>query len=176
MPDDSSRNPGAHGRSLDALCEHVLDVHHVYAHGAVPLIRGHLAALAERDPSFVEVRAAFIALADHLASHLAKEELILFPALVALAEADRQGAGRPALAFPTVLHPIRLMEAEHVQLAEDLDRLRAAAGAIASGVTPSESGGRVLDELSAFAADLDAHLRVENDELFPRALELDSRL
>lgn len=176
MPDDSSRDARARPQSIDALCEHVLDVHHAYVHGAVPLIRGHLAALAERDPSFDAVRTAFTALADHLASHLAKEELILFPALVALAEAERQGAGRPPLAFPTVLHPIRLMEAEHAQLAADLDRLRTATGVVAHDAAASASGARVLDEIVTFAADLDTHLQVENDELFPRALELDRRL
>lgn len=176
MPDDATRDTGAQGRPLDELCEYVLDVHHGYAHGALPLIRGHLALLAEREPSFDAVQAAFTALAARLDSHLAKEELILFPALAALAEAERQGTGRPPLAFPTVLHPIRLMEAEHVQLAEDLERLRAAAGVAARGAAVSVPGGRVLDELSVFAADLDTHLRIENDELFPRALELDRRL
>lgn len=176
MPDDATRDTGAQGRPLDELCEYVLDVHHGYAHGALPLIRGHLALLAEREPSFDAVQAAFTALAAHLDSHLAKEELILFPALAALAEAERQGAGRPPLAFPTVLHPIRLMEAEHVQLTQDLERLRAAAGVAARGAAVSVPGGRVLDELSVFAADLDTHLRIENDELFPRALELDRRL
>ena len=176
MPDDATRDTGPQGRPLDELCEYVLDVHHGYAHGALPLIRGHLASLAERDPAFDAVQSAFIALAAHLDSHLAKEELILFPALAALAEAERQGAGRPPLAFPTVLHPIRLMEAEHAQLAEDLVRLRAAAEMAGRAAAASVPGGRVLDELSVFAADLDAHLRIENHELFPRALELDRRL
>ena len=177
MPDDPTRRaPDAAGTSLDELCEAILDRHHAAVHGALPRIRGHLAALVEQEPDCAPLHAAFGALADHLASHLAKEEHILFPALVAMAQADRAGGARPPMPFPTVLHPIRLMEAEHARLAADLDTLCAAAGGFAPAPGDSAGRRRVLDELAAFAADLHIHLRVENDVLFPQALELDRRL
>jgi regulator of cell morphogenesis and NO signaling len=176
MTDDSTRRAPDAAASLDALCEAILERYHASAHGALPRIRGHLAALAEQEPACAPLHAAFGVLADHLASHLAKEEHILFPALVAMAEAERTGGGRPAMPFPTVLHPIRLMEAEHARLAADLDALVAAAGGFEPASGDSEGRRRALDELATFAADLHLHLRVENDVLFPRALDLDRRL
>lgn len=176
MADDSTRRAPDAAASLDTLCETVLERHHAPAHGALPRIRGRLAALVEQEPDCAPLHAAFAVLADRLASHLAKEEHILFPAFVAMAEAERAGRARPPMPFPTVLHPIRLMEAEHARLAADLDALAAAAGGFAPAAGDSEGRRRVLDELAAFAADLHLHLRVENDILFPRALELDRRL
>jgi regulator of cell morphogenesis and NO signaling len=178
---EDSRNSGPQdwtAQPLDELCEAILERHHAHAHVAVPRLRGHLAALVEREPGALPVAlpAAFAELADRLQSHLAKEENILFPALATMAEAERNGRGRPPMPFPTVLHPIRLMESEHAGLADGLERVKA----LASGFVPpdgaSASTRRLLEDLAAFCDDLAAHLQVENDVLFPRALELDRRL
>ena len=163
---------------LDALCDDILVRHHASAHIAVPRIRGQLAALTEREPGAVpeHLAAVFAAVADLLLSHLAKEENILFPALSLMAEAERSGAGRPPLAFPTVLHPIRLMEAEHARLSDGIDELTRLTGNFAAPAGASGSVGRLFEELRTFCAQLSAHLHEENDVLFPRALELDRRL
>ncbi len=163
---------------LDELCGAILERHHAYAYVAVPRIRGLLAMLTERDPQAIPsgVHDAFRALADRLMSHLAKEENILFPALVMLAEAERSGAGRPPLPFPTVLHPIRLMESEHASMAAALDELFRLTDGFGAAADSSDAVRRLMAELSAFRDHLESHLRIENDVLFPRALELDRRL
>jgi regulator of cell morphogenesis and NO signaling len=168
----------ASAQPLDALCDDILVRHHAYAHIAVPRIRGQLAALLEREPGVVPERlpAAFAGVADLLLNHLAKEENILFPALSLMAEAERTGGGRPPLAFPTVLHPIRLMEAEHARLAEGMDELARLTSDFAVPDGASDSLRRLLTELRTFGAQLSAHLQEENDILFPLALELDRRL
>lgn len=163
---------------LDRLCEEVLARHHAYAHVAVPRLRGLLALVRERDPDTIPAAlpAAFAELADRLLSHLAKEENILFPALAALAEAERAGSGRPPLPFPTVLHPIRMMESEHARLAGLLEQVTTLANGFVPPPNAAEPTCRLLAELAVFRDHLDAHLRVENDVLFPRALDLDRRL
>ena len=175
------REPAPSDRSalpLDALCDDILVRHHAYAHIAVPRIRGQLAALLEREPGALpsNVASAFARVADLLLNHLAKEENILFPALTMMAEAERSGAGRPPLAFPTLLHPIRVMEAEHARLAEGMDELTRLTAQFTVPDGASEPLRRALGELKTFCAHLSAHLQEENDILFPRALELDRRL
>jgi regulator of cell morphogenesis and NO signaling len=163
---------------LDALCEDILVRHHAYAHIAVPRIRGYLASIVEREPGAVPLAlpAVFAEVADLLTGHLAKEENILFPALAVMAEAERVGGSRPPLAFPTVLHPIRLMEAEHARLASGLDELKRLTHDFARPEGTSDALGRLLEELKTFCDQVEAHLRVENEVLFPRALDLDRRL
>jgi regulator of cell morphogenesis and NO signaling len=163
---------------LDDLCEEILVRHHAYAHIAVPRIRGHLAAVMECEGDAVPATlpAVFADLADRLLSHLAKEENILFPALAAMAEAERAGRGRPPLPFPTVLHPIRVMESEHASLAAGLEQLTTLANGFAAPDGASDATRRLMTELATFRDHLAAHLQVENDVLFPRALDLDRRL
>jgi regulator of cell morphogenesis and NO signaling len=178
---DDRRNldaPDTAAQPLDELCEAILEQHHAYAHIAVPRIRGHLAAVMEQEPDAVPATlpGVFADLADRLLSHLAKEENILFPALAAMAEAERAGRGRPPLPFPTVLHPIRVMETEHASLAAGLEQLTALAHGFVAPDGASAATRRLLTELATFRDHLAAHLQVENDVLFPRALELDRRL
>jgi regulator of cell morphogenesis and NO signaling len=165
---------------LDDLCDVILQRHHAFAHSAVPMIRGWLATLAERQPAasphLADVRDAFSDLAEVLLGHLAKEENILFPAIAAMAEAERSGRARPPLPFPTVLHPIRMMESEHARIEAAMGRLKALTNGFVPPEGASEAWCRVLAELAKLDEGLRAHLHAENDELFPRALDLERRL
>ncbi len=131
LGDDYSDDPG---RPLDELCDIIVARYHAYLHRTLPLIRAELAGLTEPDSapagSLAETRAAFNELAHLVQGHLAKEEHVLFPALEALARADREGGSRPALPFPTVLYPIRLLESEHARIETALERLRQATQAL----------------------------------------------
>ena len=162
---------------LDALCDRLVAGPHAWAHAAVPRIRSRLAALATREPlgSAGDLHRTFADLADRLLAHLAKEENILFPALAALADAERAGRSRPPLAFPTILHPIRLLESEHERLMAGLATVEALTGDL--DVAPGDAAWRaVLDDLAAVRTELVAHVAFEADVLFPRALELDRRV
>lgn len=163
---------------LDELCGHILERHHAYAHGALPVIRSWLSSLPTPEaalPLMVDVRAAFQDLADQLTAHLAKEETILFPALAAMAQAYRDGGSRPSLPFPTVAHPIRLMESEHARIESAIARLRAMTGGFSVPDEASESWKRAFRELARLDEELKVHLHVENDTLFPRALDMERR-
>jgi regulator of cell morphogenesis and NO signaling len=68
------------------------------------------------------------------------------------------------------------METEHASLATGLEGLTTLAGGFVAPPDASEATRRVMAELAVFRDHLLAHLQVENDVLFPRALELDQRL
>ncbi len=163
---------------LDALCERVVAGTHARAHAAVPRILARLAALAAHEPhgAAPAVHRAFAALAEGLLAHLAKEKNILFPALVALAEADRMGRSRPPLAFPTVLHPIQVLEAEQARLTATLDALDALVQDQEAPTADDETWRAVKSDLAAFRCEVVAHAAFQTEVLFPRALELDRRI
>ena len=99
----------------------------------------------------------------------------MFPSFVTLATAEREGT-RPALPFSTVLHPIRMMEAEHVRIEAALDRVRQATLSVPVADSLSPAWDRLVSELSDLDADLREQHRTENEVLFPRALDLERRL
>jgi regulator of cell morphogenesis and NO signaling len=93
-----------------------------------------------------------------------------------MADAERAGAARPPLPFATLLHPIRVMETEHARLASSLEVLTAIANNFVAPEGASDATRRLMTKLAIFRDELVAHLHVENDQLFPRALEIDQRL
>lgn len=164
---------------IDETCASIVSGHHAYLHRALPIIQEDLGRLADDDCAagvLAETRTVVADLVQQVKSHLLKEENLLFPALSALAQAEREGAKRPALPFPTVLHPIRMMETEHARIEAVMARLRALTRGFAPEDHATVAWRHCLTQLAQLDADLREHHRTENEELFPRALELERRL
>lgn len=164
---------------IDEMCASIVSGHHAYLHRALPIIQEDLGRLADDDCAagvLAETRTVVADLVQQVKSHLLKEENLLFPALSALAQAEREGAKRPALPFPTVLHPIRMMETEHARIEAVMARLRALTRGFAPEDDATVAWRHCLTQLAQLDADLREHHRTEDEELFPRALELERRL
>lgn len=164
---------------IDELCASIVSRHHAYLHSALPIIQEDLGRLADDDCAagvLAETRTVVADLVQQLKGHLSKEENLLFPALASLAQAEREGGSRPALPFPTILHPIRMMETEHARIEAVMARLRALTRGFAPEDDATVAWRHCLTQLAQLDADLREHHRTENEELFPRALELERRL
>lgn len=163
---------------LDVLCEDIVERYHAALHRGLPEIRSELAGLCATSDSAAlrEVRFAFDELAVQIEGHLAKEEHLLFPALEALAAAERDGLRRPSMPFVALVHPIRLMEREHLRIEAALDHIRDLVLEVAEPDSVLPGWRRCLVALAQLDRDLHDHHRAEGDVLFPAALELEHRL
>ena len=175
----SASASSVHRWALDDLCELLVGRDHAYLRAATQALRGEIAELLGPGPGDApsavrQVAAAFDALVETLLGHVAKEEAILFPALAALAAAYRAGTARPALPFPTVLYPVRVMETEHERLYQAVERLERLVAEVGGDAPPAWQ--RCGDDLVAFAGELRRHIDFENGVLFPRALDLERRV
>jgi regulator of cell morphogenesis and NO signaling len=93
-------------------------------------------------------------------SHLAKEEKILFPLIV---------AGRGALA----LMPIRVMMSEHEDHQENLAKTRALTHDFALPADASPAWRDLYRALQRLDGELQQHIALENNVLFPRVMGSD---
>jgi regulator of cell morphogenesis and NO signaling len=165
-------------RSLDVMCDEIVERYHAALHASVPRIRHELAAFAERatSPAAHEMCDVFAELDDQIQSHLAKEEYLVFPALAALSDSAKGPLLRPRSTFATVLHPIRLLEAEHVSIERTLDRLRELAQSVEEPDSLLASFQHCMTDLAELDRHIREHHRVENEVLFPRALEIERQV
>ena len=165
-------------RPLDAMCDDIVERYHAALHASVPRIRLELAAFAAeaRSAAAREMCEVFDELAEQIDSHLAKEEHLVFPALAALSETDKAPFLRPPSTFATVLHPIRLLESEHVSIERTLDQLRQLALSVDEPDSLRDSFRRCMADLADLNGHLKEHHRVENEVLFPRALEIERQV
>jgi regulator of cell morphogenesis and NO signaling len=161
---------------LDLLVDYVEKKHHRYVTAKLPELTQYLSKLCkvhgERHPELLEIRDEFAHVASELASHMQKEEMILFPFVRRLATED--SPSRPP--FGTVENPIRMMMHEHSVEGDRLARISELSSqytAPADGCTTYRVAFAMLKE---FEEDLHLHIHLENNIMFPRAIELEKHL
>jgi len=103
--------------------------------------------------------------------HMDKEELILFPRI----EVAEEGALAEKTANMNVFyiqHPIQMMEAEHEKAGQLMNEIRELTGNYTPPNDACTTYRLSFAELRAFESDLHQHVHLENNILFPRAIEL----
>ena len=161
----------------DALIHHIVSKHHEYLKINMPLIFEYSQKVAKAHgnahPEVVEIFSLFGELKDELTNHLYKEENILFPYIQNLSEAYDNKLTVDTPPFKTVENPIHMMEQEHVDAHQLLDKIKK----LSTEFTPPESACTTYKilyiKLKEFEDDLYQHIHLENNILFPRAVELE---
>jgi regulator of cell morphogenesis and NO signaling len=160
-----------------ALIGHIVERHHGYVRDALPRIQQHLAqvvaAHAAHHPELATIESEFSTMSQELRQHLLKEEGVLFPHIISLAEAVQHDGPRPADIFGTVQNPIRMMEIEHQEAGEGMVAIRRLSHDYSVPADACNTYRLVFEELEAFEQDLHRHVDLENNVLFPRAVELE---
>ncbi len=160
----------------DAPPPHIASRHHGYCREVLPVIEANTRALArehgETHPAWLEIAAIAARVRREMASHMAKEEGILFPYIDALAARRRGDMAAVSAPFGDIGAPIQMMEAEHEATNADMARIRALTRECAPPASASSNWQATLQALAAFDEDLQVHVHLENDVLFPKARAL----
>ena len=163
--------------TLTELIQHIIDTHHVYLRNELPFLEARIAKMCANHgqdrPELYAIQQILQDLRDDLTSHLLKEEQVLFPYIRGLEEADRTGMPAPEACFPSVRFPIRMMLMEHDGAKELLANLRSTSANYTPPDFACDNGREFYTRLEGLEKDLHEHIRVENEELFPRAIELE---
>lgn len=163
---------------IDSLIDHILDTHHAYLKTQLPRLGAMIEKVrskhGERHGNVLEPLAGtFGPLRQELESHLAKEETVLFPLIRSLALARDSGIQPPAHHCGSVRNPLRVMLMEHDSAGEALARMRTITDGYAAPADACNTFRAMYWELSELERDLHRHIHLENNILFPRAVELE---
>jgi regulator of cell morphogenesis and NO signaling len=157
---------------VPALVGHIIQRYHHALHRDLPVLRDLAAKVARRHgadrPSLLAVRETVDRLSAEMASHMEKEEVVLFPMAVKLASEGWADGPAPWIADG----PIAMMEHEHAEVAAMLAELRV----LTAGFTPPGDACTSFRGLYEMLAELErdtiVHVHLENNVLFPRIEEL----
>lgn len=181
MQDQKARGASARDWSVAGageLAQHILDTHHVYMKTNLPrlvdLFTKVISAHGERHGEMLRAaQQVFHALKAEIEMHLMKEEQILFPHILQL-DAYRPGSGPPPTSHcGTVQNPIRQMVHEHENAGSALARIRELTSDYTLPGDACPSFEALYDGLRGMEADLHEHIHLENNILFPRAIEIE---
>lgn len=162
---------------LDLLADYVEKTHHRYVEEKTPVLLAFLDKLSKvhggRHPELVEINEIFKESAKDLGAHLKKEELILFPFIRNMVSAKVSGKAIPQPQFGTVENPVNMMKHEHTVEGE---RFRKIAELTNEYTPPSDACNNyrvTFAMLQDFENDLHTHIHLENNILFPKAIEME---
>jgi len=142
-----------------ALIDHILTRYHAVHRAELaalqPLARKVETVHADDAEVPAGLARALGVLAGEMEDHMAKEEMILFPAM-------RAGGG------PGIEHPIAVMRADHDDHVENIALIRRLTADLTPPAHACGSWRRLYAGTAKLLDDLAAHIALENDVLFPR--------
>jgi len=162
---------------LADLIAHIRNTHHQYTRAALarlgPLFDKVCSVHGNNHPELARMRATFGDLAQELATHLMKEEMVLFPYIVRMEEAVLEKSTVLPAPFGSVRNPVAMMLREHGGAGQALREMRAAGSGYIAPPDACASYRTLYQALAELEADLHQHIHLENNILFPRAIEME---
>lgn len=162
--------------SIDLLADYIEDKHHRYVEKTIPELNSYLQKIArvhgERHPELNEIKQLFTTSSSELLSHMIKEEVVLFPYIRQIA----QGTNSTSSQFKSLKNPIQMMMDEH---SAEGDRFQKIADLSQNYTTPPDACSTfsvAFAMLNDFENDLHLHMHLENNILFPKAIETEQKL
>ena len=162
--------------NLTQLCDYIVQTHHAYVKNEMPQIYAYLQKVSskhgERHPELYEIFRFFSAVKEDMEDHMRKEELVLFPRIKELQRlADNENAPLQ-LTIGYLQSPIIVMEQEHDHAGKVLNDIRI----FSNDYTPPQDACTTyrlsFAALKAFELDLHQHVHLENNILFPKAIQI----
>ena len=164
---------------LNELTAYIVNQHHAYIRQEVPRIQGLLAkvvaAHGQNHPEVAKIQESFEDLGNELISHMFKEENVLFPYIDSMQTAVKRGQPVPPPFFGTVRNPVQMMVMEHDGAGEKLKEMRELSSGYSVPADGCPTYASLYRALGEFERDLHQHIHLENNILFPRAVEMEKR-
>jgi len=170
----ASNEPVWATESLTALVKHIQATYHEPLRVELPRLDAMLDKVVSRHGDhlpevLLPLQQTFKHLKAELLAHMKKEDVVLFPFIVAL-EAGKTGPVPDPASW--ILSPLAAMEVDHEEAGAALAQIRQAT----NGFAPPEWGCPTFRGLyyglAQLEADMHLHVHLENNVLFPRAARL----
>lgn len=165
---------------LDFFVDYIINTHHKYVKQNIPTLLEYTQKVArvhgDHHPEVIEIANNFMSIVDELQEHMMKEERILFPYIKMMYQAQVEHESISVPPFGSIENPINMMEMEHEGVGELMEKIKI----LSSQYTPPAYACNTYRvsyaKLKEFEDDLHQHIHLENNILFPRAIELEKKL
>jgi regulator of cell morphogenesis and NO signaling len=165
---------------IDLLADYIEKKHHRYVEEKIQEIKSYLEKICrvhgDKHPELIAINQLFSDAASELAVHMKKEELVLFPFVRKMVVVKKSNSPLNPPHFGTVENPIHAMMHEHNNEGERFRKIES----LSNNYTPPQDACNTYRVtfalLKEFESDLHLHIHLENNILFPKAIELEKQL
>jgi regulator of cell morphogenesis and NO signaling len=161
------------------LADYIVNVHHKYVRESTEMLDELSNRVAykhgERFPHLPLLRHYIMELLEELHTHMRKEEMILFPFIKQLEQQDAAVPVGSCGSFSTVQQPISVMEHDHDSAGELVRKIKELTNNFTVPANACNSHNLYIRKLEEFVGDLYQHIHLENNILFPKAVQLEKK-
>lgn len=165
---------------LTFLSQYIVNNHHSYMRKTIPNIKAHLDKIILKHGGkynyLKSVQEEFLIISKELMNHMDKEEKILFSLIKYLEDSKKFNEKPKTGGFGSIKNPIIQMEKEHSSTGTALENIRYLTNNYLLPDDACSTFNLTYIELQDFEKDLHIHIHLENNVLFPRAIELEDSL
>lgn len=166
--------------SIDFLADYIVNTHHTYVRKNLPELVFYANKVSRvhggRHPELIRINQLVEEINAELNAHMQKEEVVLFPYVKQLVMAKNTGEPLPSSHFGTVRGPINMMEMEHEFVGTHYEEIKKHTLNYSLPADACMSYTMLYRLLEEFENDLNIHIHLENNILFPKAIEIESEL
>ena len=165
---------------LDFLVDYILNIHHAYLHNALPALELSLVEFItghqRKHIELYSIQQIFMELSEILQTHNKHEEEIIFPYIKQIEAAHRRKESYGNLFVRTLRKPLKNIEKEHDEIAMLLKKLKSCSNNYNFPVNACTNHQVLYHKFREFHDDLVQHIHLENNILFPRAIQIENEL
>lgn len=162
---------------LDLLTDYIEKKHHRFvvdkSAEIKPFLRKIVEVHGQTHPELLEITNEFEASLGELTLHMQREELLLFPFIRKLLKAQSNGDEKPKSLFGSVENPIEQMQNEHNDEGVRYRKISRLSNGYTAPLDACNTYKLSYALLKEFEDDLHLHIHLENNILFPKAMELE---
>jgi regulator of cell morphogenesis and NO signaling len=164
---------------LGELSDYIVKRHHKYVREIIPVLKKNLEKICNvhggQHPELFEINKLFTDSAGNLTTHMQKEEIVLFPFIKRLESAKEGNVPLPSSPFGPVSNPIGMMMAEHQVEGNRFNEISKISKNYRIPEDACATYEVTFKQLQDFEDDLHRHIHLENNILFPKAIEFESK-
>ncbi|WP_207515675.1 DUF542 domain-containing protein [Longitalea luteola] len=166
---------------IDFLIDYIINIHHVYLKKALPDTKEQLAKFANghrrKYPELTALEVVFNDLLTDMLPHMVHEEEIIFPYIRQIAHAYDHKESYAGLLVRTLRKPVEtVMHHEHESIHKILRAMRQLTGQYTPPPDACTNHRVMYFKLLEIENDLRQHIHLENNILFPRAIDMEKKL
>lgn len=165
---------------IDFLIDYIINVHHSYLKNNLPLLQTSLVGFVDshrkQHPELESILEQYTSLSALILAHNQHEEEIIFPYIKLIENTHRRKETYGNLFVRTLRKPLSNIEIEHKKIGGFLTSLRSLTNNYRFPANACTNHQVIFHKLREVDNDLLQHIHLENNILFPKAIEIEQQL
>ncbi|MBS1774002.1 MAG: iron-sulfur cluster repair di-iron protein [Bacteroidetes bacterium] len=158
---------------ISFLADYIINQHHTYVRDSTPLLSELSMKVSsmhgDKNPELININEKLGLLLKELATHMKKEEAILFPYIKKLEDNICN-----EVKFNNIQEAVWVMERDHDVAGDLMREIRELSNNYTTPVNACNSYKLLYYKLEEFENDLHRHVHLENNILFPKSIEIEN--